>query len=61
LRVRRTQAADADVDDIWSFIAADNEVAANRLVGRIEMAERRLTEIPEMGPARPELGKNVRS
>jgi toxin ParE1/3/4 len=61
LRLRRTKLADADLDSIWLYIAADNVAAAERQIQRIEAAERRLADFPELGPARPELRAGLRS
>ncbi len=61
LRLRRTKLADADLDSIWLYIAADSVAAAERQIQRIEAAERRLADFPELGPARPELRAGLRS
>jgi toxin ParE1/3/4 len=60
-RIHRTPRATIDLDDIWFSIATDSERAADRLVVRIEGAEDRLAEFPEMGPARDDLAAGVRS
>jgi toxin ParE1/3/4 len=53
--------AEDDLESIWSFIAADNQRAADatidRLVGTFDM----LLTMPEAGRTRPEFGENVRS
>jgi toxin ParE1/3/4 len=53
--------ADADLDSIWLYIAADSIPAAERQIQRIEAAERRHSEFPEPGPARPDLHPDLRS
>ncbi len=61
LRIRRTKLADADLDSIWLYIAADSVVAAERQMQNFEAAERRLGEFPELGPTRPDLRPDLRS
>jgi len=60
LPVRRTNQADADLDSIWLSIAIDSPTAAERLIGRLEAAESRLGQFPEIGQARPDLGVGIR-
>ena len=59
--IRRTNAADADLDEIFLHIAADSLGAAERLIHRIETAEERLAEFPELGRLRDELFADARS
>jgi toxin ParE1/3/4 len=61
MRIARTPQAIADVDDIWLHIALDNPQAAERVVVRIATATDRLVDFPRSGPARPELGEDIRS
>ena len=58
--VQRPQ-VEADLDEIWLFIAADNPDAADRLVDRIGGVFQLLQENPQAGRQRPELGRGVRS
>ena len=44
-----------DLDDIWNFIRADNIDAADRIVGDILDAARRLAMSPQIGHHRPDL------
>jgi toxin ParE1/3/4 len=60
LPVRRTNRAEADLDDIWLHIATENIAAADRMIERIETAEDRLGEFPQIGQARPEIGPDLR-
>jgi len=57
---RRPQ-AEADLEEIWLFIASDNIGAADRLLDRIGDVFRMLAENPQAGRQRPELGMNIRS
>lgn len=61
LRITRKPQARLDLLDIWTFIAEDNEVAADRTLDRIEGALRSIAENPQMGRARSELRPGVRS
>jgi len=61
LDVRRTVEADRDLFSIWSFVAVDNRRAADVLINQLTEIFRRLSEVPEMGRARPELGDGLRS
>lgn len=60
LGIRRTRRADPEIDEIWAYIATENVAAAERVVDRIEAAERQLREFPEIGQARPDLGPGLR-
>ncbi len=59
--VRRSHRAEADLVDIWIHIAADSPSAAERVILRIEAAENRLAEFPEMAPPRDDLRPSVRA
>ena len=52
---------EADLDSIWSFIAADNVRAADRLLDRIGKVFEMLVHTPLAGRERPELGRGLRS
>ena len=60
LPVRRTKRAEADIDEIWLWIAEDNVTAADEFLDRIEAVERRLGQFPELGQGRPDLAQGVR-
>jgi toxin ParE1/3/4 len=60
LPVRRSNRADADLDEIWLHIAIDSVAAADRMIDRIEAAENRLGEFPQIGQARPEIRAGLR-
>jgi toxin ParE1/3/4 len=57
---RYSNAARADLVDIWLHIAADSIAAADRQIDRIENAIARLTDFPEIGHAREDAGAGVR-
>lgn len=59
--VNITPAADRDADEIFAFIATDNPLAGEELVQRIFAAAKRLSQFPESGRARPELGAGART
>lgn len=61
LRVRRTVTADQDLYDIWLYVRADNQRAADKLLGRLTDIFQQLAASPEIGRARPEMGENLRS
>jgi toxin ParE1/3/4 len=61
MAINKRPAAEADLLAIWQYVAADNDVAADRLLDRIETALRLLEATPRAGRARPELGPGVRS
>ena len=58
--VRRLPRALADGLDIWLHIAADNMSTADAMADRLDQAIERLSEYPELGPERPELGRGIR-
>jgi toxin ParE1/3/4 len=47
--------AEADINEIWEYIAADNSAAANRVIAEIEKALNNLVLIPGGGHRRPDL------
>lgn len=59
-KVTRTARAEADLIEIWLYIAADNPAAADALLDRIDLACTRLAENPGLGPARPDLAPDCR-
>lgn len=58
---RYSARADADLLDIWLFIAADNPQAADRLLLDIDEQCRLLAENRRIGVARPEIAPEARS
>jgi toxin ParE1/3/4 len=59
--IRRRPQASLDLIEIWSFIADDNEAAADRMLDRFEQALRMLRDRPKAGRERPELAPELRS
>lgn len=51
--VRRTEEAEADLTEIWVYIAADNPGAADRTLLGLMETEDRLAAFPEIGRLRP--------
>jgi toxin ParE1/3/4 len=51
MKLRYERGALADLDEIFAYIAADNQQAAARRVDRIEDAARRIDANPYMGEA----------
>jgi len=53
--------AQADLDEIWDYIASDNAAAADRLLATLHDKFLLLTAQPLMGQTRRELRPNLRS
>lgn len=45
--------------EIWSFIAGDDPVAADRQLDRIDLACRKLAQTPDAGPRREDLAPGL--
>ena len=60
-RVARRPLAEADILEIWDYIADDSLAAADRWVDRLDEQFRMLAAQPMMGSAREELAPGVRS
>lgn len=60
-RFRKRQNAVADLNSIWSFVAADNEKAADKLLDRIGRALTMLAQNPQAGRERADLLAELRS
>jgi toxin ParE1/3/4 len=60
-RIILTRAAKADLLEIWTFIAVENESAADRLLDRLYEAIENLALHPYLGRERPELAAGLRS
>ena len=60
-RFRLSQAARADLEDIWVYIAQDNIEAADKLIKLLASQFSRLASNPEIGRSRKELSARLRS
>ena len=61
MAIRKRPAAEEDLLSIWLYIATDNDVAADKLLDRIDEALALLVGNPHAGRSRPELGASIRS
>ena len=61
LRIVRTDRADEDLIDIWTYIALDNERAADRVLDVLERKTRLLANNPNIGRERFDIAAGVRS
>jgi toxin ParE1/3/4 len=59
-RILRSPAAKSDAVEIWSYIAADNPAAANRLLDRFDSLFQTIAAQPELGRKVEELAPNLR-
>jgi toxin ParE1/3/4 len=60
-RIRFTEAATQDLEEIYDYIALDNIEAAERLQARLQKRWRGAAENPGTGRRRPELRQDLRS
>lgn len=60
-RLRLTEIARRDLDDIWDSIAADDISAADRMIDGLYTLISRLLEFPSMGVPRDDLRSGTRS
>jgi toxin ParE1/3/4 len=60
-RYAKRPSAEADLLEIWMFIAQDSPQAADRVLDRIEAQLRLLGDSPLLGRARPELAPDART
>ena len=58
--VHKSRASSIDLDDIWSYIAADNPDAADSFLRRILERCQSYAHQPRLGESRPDLGREVR-
>jgi len=61
MAVRFTSSAEADLIELWLFVAEDNPAAADREVDSIYETATLIGTQPEIGRARPELADGLRS
>ncbi|WP_244613306.1 type II toxin-antitoxin system RelE/ParE family toxin [Methylosinus sp. Ce-a6] len=60
LFLRLTDAAEADLAEIWAYVAADSEAAATRLLDKIETTCAVLLDFPSAGTSRDRLARGLR-
>jgi toxin ParE1/3/4 len=58
--LRRTVQAEADLIELWLYIAQDNPGAADRLLDEIEDKCSLLAANPQLGPARADIASDCR-
>lgn len=58
--VHKSRAASIDLDNVWSYIAADNPDAADNFLRRILARCQSYAHQPHLGESRSELGREVR-
>ena len=56
-----TDSAQADLDQIWFYIAQDDPLAANRFLGHVLQRCCSYVSQPLLGEPRPEFGSDIRS
>ena len=61
LEIRHTQQARRDLRDIWHYTDQNDTGAADRQLRRIAEKIAQISQVPEMGRPRPELGEGLRS
>lgn len=57
---RLTEQAEADLDDLWAYIAANNPDAADRLVDAVLDGSRLHVRLPDSGRSRDDLRPGIR-
>jgi toxin ParE1/3/4 len=61
VRIVRTARAEQDLIDIWTYIALDNERAADRVLDALERKTRLLARNPNIGRERSDIAAGMRS
>lgn len=59
-RIQRTPRADQDLEELWFFIAQEDAAAADRWLDTLEDKIALLADNPQMGPARPDIARELR-
>ncbi len=60
-RVLKRPLAEADLDDIWWYIAQDNPDAADRFLTKVDEQCQALAQFPKMGISKDDLMPSLRS
>lgn len=53
--------AEEDLIDIWSYIAEESPIQADKFLDKLQRNLEKLVVLPEMGRERPEIKKDLRS
>lgn len=61
MRIRRLPGAITDLDEIYAYVAAHNELAAGRLVHDVAVSIEGLADYPYKGRERPDIHPTARS
>ena len=61
LRLETSPEAEADLVDIWSYIADDQPDNADKFLDKLQAVAEKLAEFPGLGRNRPELANNLKS
>lgn len=61
LRLETSPEAEADLLDIWLYIANDQLINADRFLDRLQGKILKLTQFPDLGRDRPELAEGLKS
>ena len=56
-----TAEARKDLDEIWQYLAAENEIIADQVIAKIIQRFPKLAKFPDMGRERTELAAGMRS
>lgn len=60
-KIERSEQAEQDLIDLWTYIAEDNPAAADNLLDEIESVCKMLARSPLLGRSRSELAAGLRS
>jgi len=59
-QIKRTSLAQDDAIEIWTYIAEQNEAAANRVIDKIDHRIKLLAAMPHSGPEMPHIAPGAR-
>lgn len=59
-QIKRTSLAQNDAIEIWTYIANENEVAADKVIDQIDSRLKSLSFMPLSGTAMPYIAPNIR-
>jgi toxin ParE1/3/4 len=60
-RYKISQLAEQDLEDIWVYIASNNQITADKQIAQILNRLPMLAQFPDMGKVRDDLGNQLRS